>query len=116
MKRPIPHDDERPWGRFRRFTLNEATTVKIITVERDHATSLQTHNHRSELWRILEGVFELDIGNESIMAHRGDEIWIESGVKHRIKGLGERNSLLEISFGEFDENDIIRHEDRYGRA
>ena len=38
--------DERPWGAFERFTLNEPSTVKIITVNAGQTLSLQRHEHR----------------------------------------------------------------------
>ena len=41
----------RPWGNFERFTLNEQSTVKIITVNPGEAFSLQVHGHREEFWR-----------------------------------------------------------------
>jgi len=40
--------EERPWGNFERFTLNEKTTVKIITVNAGESISLQTHENRDE--------------------------------------------------------------------
>jgi mannose-1-phosphate guanylyltransferase len=45
----------------------------------------------------------------------GENIKIGIGVKHRIKA-NEDCILLEISYGKFDENDIIRIEDDYGRV
>ena len=38
---------------------------------------------------------------------------IKKGQKHRLIGPGR---VLEISFGDFDENDIIRYEDDYQRC
>jgi mannose-6-phosphate isomerase len=36
---------------------------------------------------------------------------------HRLSSVGEREArVLEISFGEFDEDDIVRIDDVYGRA
>ena len=35
--------EERPWGNFERFTLNEKATVKIVTVNEGESISLQTH-------------------------------------------------------------------------
>ncbi len=44
--------EERPWGNFERFTLNEQTTVKIISIKAGKAISLQTHEHRDEIKRL----------------------------------------------------------------
>jgi hypothetical protein len=45
----------------------------------------------------------------------GEHIKIGTGVKHRIKAY-EDCIVLEISYGRFDENDITRIEDDYGRV
>ena len=47
--------EQRPWGNFERFTLNEKTTVKIITVNAGEELSLQKHNNRTEFWKIISG-------------------------------------------------------------
>lgn len=116
MDRPKPYQEERPWGTFRQFTHNEPTTVKIITVKRGERNSLQRHKKRDELWIIIEGSMELTLNDEVRVANVGDEFWLPAGTKHRFKGIGEHNKLVEISFGDFDENDNERFEDDYGRA
>ena len=108
--------DERPWGSYERFTLNEPSTVKIITVKPGEEFSLQTHEHRDEFWHVIAGSGTLRIGDEAREARAGDEFMIARGTEHR--ALGGPNGLLflEISFGNFDEHDIERIEDKYGRA
>lgn len=108
--------ETRPWGDFERFTLNEKTTVKIINVNAGEAFSLQKHAHRSEFWRILagEGFITLDDGRKPM--HAGESFYTASGHVHRMEGGGGGVTFLEIAFGDFDENDIERIEDKYGRA
>ena len=45
---------ERPWGHFQQFVSNEQVTVKIITVQPGHRLSLQRHDHRGEMWQVLD--------------------------------------------------------------
>ena|SRR6185437_5337455 len=106
----------RPWGNFERFTLNEQTTVKIITVEPQQAFSLQTHAHRGEFWRVLRGSGRITVADTIYDAKEGDQFFIPQGAKHRAECEVESLQFLEIAFGQFDENDITRLEDRYGRA
>jgi len=106
---------QRPWGEFRQFTHNEQSTVKIITVSPNEELSLQFHNKRREFWKVLRGEPVLTIGEEIVHAKEGDEFEIGEKVKHRIKGGPTVVQILEISLGEFDEDDIVRLEDRYGR-
>ncbi len=117
MKNEIEiYEEERPWGSFRRFTNNMVSTVKILTVKPNEQLSVQTHKKRKEFWRVIKGsgIFEVnEIKNE---AKIGFEINISIGDKHTIKGGNEGIEVLEIALGEFDENDIVRYQDKYGRA
>ncbi|MFA6408155.1 MAG: phosphomannose isomerase type II C-terminal cupin domain [Candidatus Paceibacterota bacterium] len=105
----------RPWGNFERFTLNEKSTVKIITVDSNESTSLQTHENRDEFWRVLRGSGTIHIGGADHDAHEGETFFCPRHSEHRISGGPSGTVFLEISFGDFDENDIHRLEDRYGR-
>ena len=108
--------EERPWGNFERFTLNERTTVKIVTVDAGEAISLQTHTHRDEFWRVLKGSGSIRIGEKDNDARAGDTFFSPRHAEHRVAGGPEGLTLLEIAFGDFDENDIARLEDKYGRV
>jgi mannose-1-phosphate guanylyltransferase len=46
----------------------------------------------------------------------GDDIRVRSDERHRFEGLDNENIILEISRGKFDEEDIVRIEDDYGRS
>lgn len=106
----------RPWGMFERFTLNEISTVKIITVKPKQKLSVQYHHKRREFWRILEGTAKVTLGNKTFKAKAGDEIVIPKKTVHAIEALSKTVKFMEIAFGKFDEKDIVRLEDRYGRA
>ena len=105
----------RPWGNFERFTLNEKTTVKIITVDAGQSISLQTHEHRDEFWRVISGSGVIRIGDKENDAREGDMFFSPRGSEHRVTGGEGGTVFLEIAFGDFDEKDIKRLEDKYGR-
>lgn len=108
--------DSRPWGGFEQFTLNEPTTVKIITVDPGQRLSLQTHEGRDELWTVLDGPLEVEIGGETRTAATGEKVWIPRGTTHRLRNTGSvPGRILEIAFGHFDEDDIERLSDDYAR-
>ena len=113
MKKRI---DKRPWGGFKQFTLNEKSTVKIITIKPNKEFSLQYHSHRSEFWKFLDNPAIVTIGNKNKKVKRGDEIIIQKKTAHRIKALNKEVNVLEISFGNFKENDITRLQDDFGRT
>ena len=110
----ITHDT-RPWGAEEIFTVNEVTTVKILTINPEQRCSLQYHHNRKEFWKLIEGEATLQIGDKLIDAKVGDEYEIPVETQHRIIGKNIPGKILEISYGEFDENDIVRLEDDYGR-
>jgi mannose-6-phosphate isomerase-like protein (cupin superfamily) len=95
--------DIRPWGHYERFTLNQESTVKIITVDQGEAFSLQKHDHRAEFWRVISGSGVLTIGENSFTAKPGEQYFIQTGQVHRAQGGEGGLVFLEISFGTFDE-------------
>lgn len=109
------YQEERPWGNFRQFSKNENVTVKIITVKPNQSLSLQSHEKRSEFWRILKGSGFVQIDLKQYEAQEGDEFNIPVKTKHRLTAGLNSILVLEISRGEFDEKDIFRYEDNYGR-
>ncbi len=113
---PNYEKDVRPWGQFERFTLNEKSTVKVITVKPNEELSLQQHAHRDEEWHILSGSGAVVIGDKKIPVRPGEDFFVERGVEHRVAGGPHGLQFLEIARGDFDENDITRLQDRYGRT
>lgn len=108
--------DNRPWGNFVQYTHNELTTVKILTILPHQELSLQYHAHRKEFWRILKGHPHIVVGGKEVDANPGDEFEIGEGMQHQICGVDDEVEIMEISFGNFDENDIVRLKDKYGRV
>ena len=108
--------EHRPWGNFLQLTHNEPSTVKILTVLAHQQTSLQYHAHRTENWTVLQGTGTIQIGDAIIEAKVGDMHTVPTGVQHRISGGETDLVILEVSTGNFDESDITRVEDAYGRT
>lgn len=116
MEQGYPFDTFRPWGNFRQFTKNTPVTVKIISVKPDEILSLQSHAKRSEFWRVISGSGFVEIDGKRIDVEIDDEMEVPLGAKHRMGSNASGMQILEIAFGEFDEDDITRYEDKYGRA
>lgn len=108
--------ERRPWGTFERFTLNQATTVKIIRVDPAAALSLQRHALRSEYWFLLDGAATAVLGDEEVPMEPGGDCFIPAGTLHRLIAGEAGARLLEIAFGDFSEDDIVRVSDAWGRA
>lgn len=110
------HQETRPWGKFEQFCHNEKVTVKIISVEPNSKLSLQYHHKREEFWRVVSGSGKVRIGDDVLDANVGDEFFIPVEKIHRMMTEESPMQIMEISFGEFDEDDIVRVEDDYNRA
>lgn len=111
-----PFSVERPWGSFRQLTHNTVSTVKVHRIKPGEKNSLQSHSKRSEFWHIVSGEGAVLVGDKEFKAVSGDEFTIPIGVKHRWSASSSGMVLVEISTGDFDEEDIIRYEDKYGRV
>ena len=108
--------DERPWGSFDQFTHNRPSTVKLITVSAGKRLSLQRHLERAEFWRVVSGSGSAEVDTTFHELSVGSEVWIPVGALHRLTGGTEGITVLEVAFGTFDENDIERVEDDFGRT
>ncbi len=107
--------ENRPWGHFERFTLNEACTVKLIYLDANKRLSLQYHSNRSEFWKIVKGPVKVQIGNDTRILQTGETITIPRKAIHRLSAERVDAIVLEIATGSFDESDIVRLEDDYKR-
>jgi mannose-6-phosphate isomerase len=104
----------RPWGHFRRFVQNETVTVKVITVQPGHRLSLQRHEHRGEMWQVLDRPMLVEIDGRIWLAEVDEIVWVPAGSEHRMTNQhGQPSRMLEIAFGDFDEDDIVRIQDDY---
>lgn len=122
ITKPIPADKPviglvtRPWGSFKQFAFNQDCTVSLMTVLPGQRLSLQSHTGRAELWIVLDNGAIVQLGDEQRSHQAGDEIWISANAKHRLSCGGPNPvRVLEVAFGNWQQNDIVRYEDDYRR-
>ncbi len=109
----------RPWGAFYNWDNNSTWHLKTIYVEPGKRLSLQYHHHRGEQWTLVEGEATATIQEKKGKARRialkvGVPFLVKKGTIHRLESK-KGGVVVEISFGSFDENDIVRLEDDHGR-
>lgn len=110
-------EEVRPWGKFRSFPHQSATSLKIITLNPGQAFSLQYHHHRSEFWVVLDQGLEITVADKVWQPASGEEIFIPQKVPHRLHCLGTQPArVMEIWIGDSDESDVVRLKDDYGRT
>jgi mannose-6-phosphate isomerase len=109
------YSEDRPWGSFKKFHENQQCTVKLIYIKPEARLSLQYHRERWEFWEIIKGIAEVQLDGISHILKERENITIPTGSRHRVKALEGLCIILEISYGRFNENDIVRVEDDYQR-
>ncbi len=107
----------RPWGSYEIIDSGQRHKVKRIVVHPGKKLSLQYHHKRSEHWVVVEGVAEVQVGEEIRILHENDSVYIPMLVKHRLNNIGEVPlHLIEVQTGSYlGEDDIVRISDIYGR-
>ncbi|MPY87912.1 MAG: cupin domain-containing protein [Luteitalea sp.] len=107
---------ERPWGSFTQYAFNQDCTVSLMTVKPHERLSLQSHTGRAELWVVLDDGAVVQVGDQTRRCKAGDEIWIPANETHRLgcDGPGPVR-VLEVAFGNWQQDDITRHEDDFNR-
>ncbi len=110
--------DYRPWGWFESLALSDRFQVKRITVNPGGRLSLQSHEHRSEHWIVVEGTAQVTIDDTVQSVEANQSVYIPLGAIHRMENLGhEPMVLIEVQTGDyFGEDDIKRYDDVYARG
>lgn len=108
----------RPWGVFDSIDNGERYQVKRITVKPGAKLSVQMHHHRAEHWIVVSGTAKVTNGDKEIMLTENQSTYIPVGVVHALENPGVIPlELIEVQSGSYlGEDDIVRFEDRYGRA
>ena len=107
----------RPWGWYQVLSETSVSAVKILCVKPGERLSLQTHRKRSETWIPLDDGLEAQIGDELVELLAYNKYVVDVGIKHRlINNKGYAVQVIELITGSYDENDISRLEDDYGRS
>ncbi len=91
---------------------------KIIQVNPGQKLSVQSHNHRSEHWVVLEGTAKVILEGKELILSPGHSVDIPVKAIHSLQNPYETNlKIIEAQMGDLlIEEDIIRYEDMYGRV
>jgi mannose-1-phosphate guanylyltransferase/mannose-6-phosphate isomerase len=119
--KPIPNEKppspkvERPWGSFSQYAFNQEVTVSLMTVTEGMRLSLQSHTGRAELWIVLDEGAEVQVDDQIYYPGVGEEIWIPANARHRLTSTGPQVRVLEVAFGNWQQDDITRYDDDFNR-
>jgi mannose-6-phosphate isomerase-like protein (cupin superfamily) len=106
---------KRPWGGYHIIS-EDAQAVKLLTVKPMTRLSLQKHERRSERWMALTDGMMAIIGEQAVIMEPFRVYTVDVGQVHRIMNYSnEMGYIVETLHGEYDEKDITRIEDDFGR-
>ena len=108
----------RPWGYFINIAEGEGYLTKIIHVNPKGKLSVQSHNHRSEHWFIVQGQAKVTLDKKELIMNTGDSVDIPVHSVHSAENPYNNDlEIIEIQRGDLlSEDDIIRYQDIYGRT
>jgi len=109
---------DKPWGYEIRWAITDRYLGKILHVNRGEALSLQYHERKDEWLLVKKGAIDIEIGPldgnlEKVRMLEGDSVHMPPLTRHRVTAV-EDTDIFEVSTPEMD--DVVRLEDRYGRA
>ena len=110
---------ERPWGWYASTFEVKGFKTKVFVVKPRQRLSLQSHNHRKELWSIVSGEGVCTVDDKQFNVAKDASVVIPQGAKHRIENSSASDDLVisEVQIGDIlTEEDIIRYDDDYGRG
>jgi len=108
----------RPWGKYDSVDAGERFQVKRIIVNPGAKLSVQMHHHRAEHWIIVSGNAKVTIEDKTVLLSENQSAYIPIGAVHALENSGESPlEMIEVQSGSYlGEDDIVRFEDKYGRA
>ena len=108
----------KPWGSYQIIDQGKNFVVKNIVVKPNCKLSLQSHEHRSEHWIIVEGRAEVNINGNITTLGTNQSTYIPPKTKHRLANNHDKNLIIiEVWYGAIlNEEDITRYEDIYNRV
>ena len=114
----LPRKVDKPWGYELIYAETDRYAGKVLFVKQGEQLSLQYHRVKDETMYLYSGRARFEMGDsegntETMELSAGDACHIEPGRRHRVLAL-EDCSILEVSTPEL--GDVVRLEDRYGRA
>ena len=113
----VGDSEQRPWGSWHVIDVADGYKIKRIHVHPGARLSLQSHEHRSEHWVVIQGEATCEIDGTISRIRQGESIDVGLGATHRLGNQGpDELVIIEVQLGRYTgEDDIRRFEDDYGR-
>ena len=110
---PRPMYEERRWGSYRvldstTYSDGYMSLTKVLHLKSGRYISYQIHEHRQEVWTVVDGEGIVVLDGVISRVSRGDVLTIKRGQKHAIKAVTDLQ-IVEVQMGDsLVEEDIRR--------
>lgn len=109
----------RPWGEYYGWDSGKGWNLKTIYVKPKKRLSLQYHRYRAECWLLVSGDAIATVherGKEKhVVLKKGETFLVGKKQVHRLESK-RGGVVVEVAYGPFSEDDIVRLEDDHGRV
>jgi quercetin dioxygenase-like cupin family protein len=114
----LPRTISKPWGHEFLWAKTDRYVGKILHIRAGEALSLQYHSIKDETIMVIVGRIRFEgseLGERTIDRELvpGEPVHVPPGMVHRMSAI-EDSQVLEVSTPELE--DVVRLEDKYGRA
>src|SRR6188472_1450519 len=94
--------EQRPWGSWHVIDVAEGYKIKRIHVNPGARLSLQSHEHRSEHWVVIQGQAICEVDGVQSLVRAEESIDVPKGAKHRLGNEGtEELIIVEVQLGAY---------------
>jgi mannose-6-phosphate isomerase-like protein (cupin superfamily) len=114
-----PTKVDKPWGYELIWADTDDYVGKVLFVKAGESLSLQFHRQKDESWLVHSGRARIEMAApgekvpEAEIVAAGAAFRIKPGTVHRVTAV-EDTTIIEVSTPHLE--DVVRLEDRYGRA
>lgn len=100
---------EKSWGEFRVMDVGAESMTIRVTLHPGHAMNYHSHEHRREVWTVVEGEGIATVDGIELRMQVGDTLELPAGTKHSVRAGDTTLKLIEVQIGkDISVNDKVK--------
>ncbi len=90
---------EKSWGSYRVLDVDEGSMTVKVTLNPGHKMNYHSHDHRDEIWTVIEGSGHTIVDGMEQVVKPGDVIAMAAGCRHTVIAGEEGLKIIEVQLG-----------------
>ena len=90
---------EKSWGSYRVLDVEEGSLTVKVTLNPGHSMNYHSHEHRDEVWNVIDGSGRTIVDGMEQPIGPGDVITMSAGCKHTVIAGSKGLKLIEVQLG-----------------